>query len=427
MSNEEFEASVGMSRKWDAREAGREVAETTLDGLSNGPDFFLVFSTIHLKNHGGFQEFLNGIWDVLPENTPLIGGTLAGFINRHGCFTRGTTAVAISYPHMDVSTGLGEHTKRSPKKAGRQASLQILHGLKQSSYKQKFLFSIISGPTLPQSDRFGTMKIIKDATASKLLSKLTNISTRINQVGLGRETEVLMEISKQLMDYSLLGISTNDDNNYTNHYQFYGKKVFENAALLLGINIDLSIDIHSSFGMMSTGEKSKITGLENWNYVIKTLDNRSATDVFFEKRNLSKDIITEENIHRITPFIPVGCYHQDGTLHPYPIASFLGDYLLLGHDVVSDELEFFTASGKSLIDVVDESFNALPDDPSFVLISSCAGRLETLGREVYKVKEKITERIGDDFLVLHGLGEAKKETNKLPHLLQESFNVASFH
>ena len=47
MEDEEFEVSVGMSRKWDAREAGREVAENTLKKLNHDPSFFLLFSTIN--------------------------------------------------------------------------------------------------------------------------------------------------------------------------------------------------------------------------------------------------------------------------------------------------------------------------------------------------------------------------------------------
>ena len=58
-----------MSRKWDALEAGREVARNTIKKLKTPPDFFLLFSTIHYEKHGGFQEFLNGVCDILPEAT----------------------------------------------------------------------------------------------------------------------------------------------------------------------------------------------------------------------------------------------------------------------------------------------------------------------------------------------------------------------
>jgi len=186
MLDEKLETTIGISRKWDAREAGKEVAWSTIEKLSCPPDFFLLFSTIHYEKHGGFEEFLKGVWDILPEGTPLVGGTVAGFMNNYGCYTRGATAIAASYENMDVAVGVGHNTKRKPKKAGSTASKMIIEKLKDNNYENKFLFSVISGPTLPKSKRFGTMKIVDDKKSSKLLSKLTNVSTRINQVGLGR-------------------------------------------------------------------------------------------------------------------------------------------------------------------------------------------------------------------------------------------------
>ena len=54
-----------MSRKWDARDAGVEVAQSAIEGLDNPPKFLLLFSTIHYEKNGGFEEFLNGVWEIL--------------------------------------------------------------------------------------------------------------------------------------------------------------------------------------------------------------------------------------------------------------------------------------------------------------------------------------------------------------------------
>ena len=43
-----LEAAIGMSRKWDAWEAGREVAETAIKDLSRPPDFFLFEIPLNL-------------------------------------------------------------------------------------------------------------------------------------------------------------------------------------------------------------------------------------------------------------------------------------------------------------------------------------------------------------------------------------------
>ena len=88
---EKFEAAVGISRKWDAREAGREVVRSTINKLNKPPDFILLFSTIHYEKHGGLKEFLKGVWDILPKETPLIGGTVYGFMNEYGCYASGST------------------------------------------------------------------------------------------------------------------------------------------------------------------------------------------------------------------------------------------------------------------------------------------------------------------------------------------------
>jgi len=125
MGEPKLEAAVGMSRKWDAREAGREVARSTIEKLNQPPSFILLFSTIHYKDHGGFQELLNGVWEVLPKGTPLIGGTISSFINNYGCYARGATALAISYPKMDVAIGIGRHTKITPKRAATKCAETI--------------------------------------------------------------------------------------------------------------------------------------------------------------------------------------------------------------------------------------------------------------------------------------------------------------
>ncbi|PNX48255.1 MAG: hypothetical protein BV459_02695, partial [Thermoplasmata archaeon M11B2D] len=165
MIEQKFEAAVGMSRKWDAREAGREVAETAIKKLSRPPDFFLLFSTIHYEKHGGFQEFLNGVWDVLPKGTPLVGGTVAGFMNPEGCYTRGATAMAVSYPNMNVAVGFGKNTKRNPLTAARKCAKMLKEGLKESSYQNKFIMTIISGGLGPQILGMGRKKVIRGATS----------------------------------------------------------------------------------------------------------------------------------------------------------------------------------------------------------------------------------------------------------------------
>jgi len=157
-----------MSRKWDAREAGREVAREVIQKLKTPPSFFLLFSTIHYEKHGGFEEFLAGVWDVLPKGTPLVGGTVAGFMNEYGCYSRGAVALASSYVNIDVAIGSGKNTKKNPEKAAKECAHAILNGLKDSKYDESFLFQLVSGATIPHFPGVGSSFIIKGKYKSSL-------------------------------------------------------------------------------------------------------------------------------------------------------------------------------------------------------------------------------------------------------------------
>lgn len=184
--SEEFEAAVGMSRKWDAREAGREVAESTIRKLHQPPDFFLLFSTIHYEKHGGFQEFLNGVWDVLPEGTPLVGGTAAGFMNNYGCYARGACALAVSDPKMQVTIGVGHNTKRNPRKAARQC----IEMMKKQDVTPDFYLELISGPIIPTFPIIGKQTVIKSKAFGGLMKNMVPLLWKSN-MGTDRADEVL--------------------------------------------------------------------------------------------------------------------------------------------------------------------------------------------------------------------------------------------
>ena len=187
MIETKLETSIGISRRWDAREAGKEVAEMTIQKLRSPPNFFLLFSTIHYKDHGGCQEFLEGVWEVLPAGTPLIGGTVAGFINNYGCYARGATALAISYPNMDVAMGYGIRTKRNPKKAARNCANMIRKGLQNSPYKNKFLIDMISAPIIPKIPFMGETNNVKSKILGGILAHIGIPIAQYLGTGIGKE------------------------------------------------------------------------------------------------------------------------------------------------------------------------------------------------------------------------------------------------
>ena len=426
MIKSKFEVSVGMSRKWDAREAGKEVAREVIQKLSSPPSFFLLFSTIHYDKHGGFEEFLNGVWDVLPEGTPLIGGTVAGFINPQGCYTRGATAMAVSYQNMDVAVGLGRNTKRNPEKAARNCAEMIKKELVKSKYKNKFLFEMVSGGKIPQFPGIGRKRVIKSGITSKMATKLSNFSLTKLQYGVGREEEVLDALTTELPDYTIIGGSAIDENNMIENFQFFNKDISSNSLVSLGLTLDLDVNINTTYGLKETGIKFQITKKGEYGRTIHEIDGLPASEGFLKKINWPYDFI-DERLYRKTFFIPLG-YWKDKILFPNVIGLFLGEDIQCGYKIETDEICLLSASGKSLIDAVDENLKEFSKkDNQLGLIISCAARLETLGANIFHVREKLLNFFNDiPFLLVYVGGEDAYSMEKGKRHINESFNVVTF-
>lgn len=425
MIEPKFEASVGMSRKWDAREAGREVAETAIQNLSRPPDFFLLFSTIHYEKHGGFQEFLNGVYDVLPEGTPLIGGTVAGFINHYGCYTRGASGLAVSYQDMDIAIGIGKNTKRNPKKAARQCAEMIKSGLALSKYSNQFLYEITSGGTIPQFPGLGRKRVITSGIISKFAPMLSGFSLKMLQRGVGREEEILDELVHHLPNFHIIGGSSMDDNKMVENYQFFKNRVYNNSIVALGIKTDLRVKVNTTYGLKETNLKIKVTKKDASSRVIREIDNVPALYGFLRKIGWPEDFI-DESLYRKTFFIPFG-FEKGNMLFPNVIGLFLGKDIMCGFKIEKDELNLLSASGRSLLTAVDENLDEFKNQDNHLgLIVSCAARLETLGSNIYTTQHKLLNFFGEKpFLLIYAGGEDTYIPNVGQRHINESFNVAT--
>ena len=236
----------------------------------------ISFATIHYEKYGGFQEFLNGIWDVLPEETPLVGGTVTGFINNYGCFSRGASGLAVSSPSIDVAVGVGKNTKRNPHRAARQCAEMIQNNLKRSPYKNKFLLNFISGPVMPSIPGVGQKKYIRSGFVSKFAIKALGLSQALVQKGLGREDEIFEETVHQLPDYQMILGTSMDDHRGMKNYQFFNDKILTNAVVNLGIATDLDLDVLTTHGMKETDLHFTITQLGAQNHAICKINHQPA-------------------------------------------------------------------------------------------------------------------------------------------------------
>lgn len=422
MVEEKFETSVGMSRDWDAKKAGKEVARKTIEKLNAPPDFFLLFSTIHYEKHGGFDNFLKGVWEVLPENTPLIGGTIPGFITPQGCFTRGASALAVSYKEMDVALGFGLNTKKNPQKAAKTCSKMINDKLKNSSFTNKYLIEIVSGGKIPQFAGMGRRKVIKSGMTSKMATRLSNFSLNVLQYGVGREEEILDGLVNELPDYTIIGGSSIDDNSMVDNYQFYNDKIYSNSLVALGVSTNQRIVLNTTYGLTTTDKKLKITKKGEDSRVIQEINNKPALEGFLKTLNWPYNFI-DERLYRKTFFTPLG-FWKDDILFPNVIGLFLGNNINVGFKIESDELSLLSASGKSLLQAVDDNLKEHNKVTHVGFIISCSARLETLGNNIFKVKEKLSDFFGNTpYLLVYVGGEDTYSQNKGKRHINESFNV----
>jgi hypothetical protein len=427
MIEPKFEASVGMSRKWDAREAGREVAETTIKNLTRPPDFFLLFATIHYEKYGGFQEFLNGVWDVLPTETPLVGGTVTGFMNNYGCFSRGASALAVSYPHIDVAVGVGKNTKRNPYRAAKQCADMIQNNLKESPYKNKFLLNFISGPIMPSIPGVGQKKYIRSGFVSKFALQALGLSQALVQKGLGREDEIFEKTVQQLPEYQMILGTSMDDYRGMKNYHFFNDKILTNAVVNLGVATDLDFDVCTTHGMKKTDLHFTITKLGAGNHAICKINDKPAVPELLRLLHWPEGYLSEETMIHTILYYPISL-KRHGREVPVVMPVMMKDSIIVPCVIDDGEVSILTVSGKDLVQAVKENlhfFNRI--QPEFGLLSACMTILQTLGRKTNIVHEELCNYFKDkSFLLFYGAGEGTYSPTKEITYANMSFNTAIF-
>jgi len=419
----ELKAGVGLSRKWDAREAGREVAETALEKLDGEkPKFFLLFSTIHYEKYGGFQELLNGVWEVLPEGTPLIGGTVVGFMNGSGNFTRGVSSMALSYPDMDVSVGVGQDTKKNPEKAAKDCASMLQRGLHHSVFENQFVFQLVSGPTVPSFPGVGSSFVLNGKFKGSLATKLMETSTKKFQRGIGREEEVLYRMSKLFENSYIMSASSSDDMRLSRNYQFIGKKIYTNSIVALAVRSDVKLRLKYGHGFYKLSEeKLKITDATFGGKIIKKINGKDAIKEFIRKIGWFEDTL-DERLHRKTFFFPLGWEYPDGTLAPAAIGAILGGGFSFSYGMNSKELYVLTATGESIINSMRK---CVSKDAETAVGMCCCANLATIGKDIYLFQKETSEYL-DDFLIIFTMGEGVYLPNEsIPKFFNEATAILS--
>ena len=426
MIEPKFEAAVGMSRKWDAREAGREVAETAIQKLNRPPDFFLLFSTIHYEKHGGFQEFLNGVWDVLPEGTPLAGGTVAGFMNNYGCYARGATALAVSYPNMDVAVGIGNHTKRNPKKAANSCSKIIKGKLKNTKYTNKILINIISAPTIPEIPFLGRINVVKSQfwgwIATHIITRLANFLG----TGLAKEVDIVDSLASNLPNYKIMGGSAVDDGKMLINYQFVNNQVHTNSIVVLGCCIDRPLLLNGTIGLHRTGKSFEITDTALNGYIITKINNKSAKTEFFNLLDFPEELIKELDLfyYKIVDYFPITFEENEERI--IGIGGIFGDNLVASHRIDGKHAILLTNTGKEILDNIQQLLQQYNNTSPFLLSFSSAIYPFILRRRTFDIKTLLDQKLEKTpYMMVFPMVENIRIADETPSVRVYSTNMLS--
>jgi len=430
MSDKECKAVIGTTRIWDAKESGKDLAETIMSKSNKCPDFVVLFSTIHYMKYGGLEQFLDGVYEVFPKDVKLVGGTVRGFVNNDGCYARGATALAVSSDEMDVAIGIGHNTKRNPKKAASQCAEDIKRNLSHSNYQNSFLLNIISGAEVPNIPPIGTKKIIKPGAMPKTLMKLFTMSQTTLQMGAARDEEIVEELISLLPNYSMLSGATLDDGPGFQNYQFYNNTVVKNAIVSLGLKTNNDIFVKSTNNMKRTDIEFEITKISKDNRIIHEINGKPALGEFLRLLNWPEEILKEETWLQTTFYFPIG--GKVSTLSKnndsaHVIAIILGDSMLITCKLIGSHASVLTIDGKGLFEAIDKNLNNINNNlnPTFGLISSCITRFETLGHKIYDIKDRVNMYMKDNpFIVFYVGGESTYSKNTGLEYSNISFNSA---
>jgi len=422
-----FEVGIGTSQDWNPEKAAEEVITQALSKLSKPPTFVLLFSTIHYEKNKGFQKILDTIYAKIPKETPLIGGTVVGFMNKTGVYTWGITALTCYSDSIDVNVGFGEKTKRDPENAAKKCAALIKKNQKRDNYINSFLFENTSNGTVPKIPLIGQKKVML-IPFSSLAVKVLHLFNTLFEYGVGREDEVLEALSNEFPNHKILAASNYDDFKAFTNYQFYNDKILNNSVSAIELKTNMNIEMNSTFGLNPTEKTFNIGKKSFHDCLFGAIDGKPATMEFLDKLGWPESFLTE-TLYKKTNYYPVG-YSEGETVFPHVVGLVIGQSLCFTYKFKKDELRIYNTSGKDLLNAVVTNiskFETKKDKIKFSLIVECAIRLETLGRKCYKIHEILNNFFKDTpFLLIYGAGEGVYIPKNKPAYFNLSFNIATF-
>ncbi|MFA5357585.1 MAG: hypothetical protein WC308_01550 [archaeon] len=406
-----FEIGIGTSQNWDPEKASLEATTDALSKLTHPPTFVLLFSTIHYEKNNGFQKILDTTYTKIPKETPLVGGTVAGFMNNNGCYTRGMTILTCYSDEIEPNIDFASNIKINPQTASNKLNFQ--------DNENSIIITNIANGTVPNLPFLGRKRIIRAPLPDKILLKSVELLSLFGY-GVGREPEFEKNLAQRLPNTSQLIVANYDDNNSLSNYQFHKKAVLKNSASCLQLKFKNNFSMNSEFGAIETGKKFTISDEGVYGCAFSKANKNNALDELWDLLGWDKSSLTEQ-IYRRTYYYPIGYKIDDKKYSLHIMGLVINNSICTTHKFDKKENEFFVTSGKKIIESV-KNMTDQNEKNNFIFGNFCTSHLETLGKKIFQINELIKE----NHLIVFSAGEGYKYKKEEPYFFNSSFTFFKF-
>jgi hypothetical protein len=201
-----------------------------------------------------------------------------------------------------------------------------------------------------------------------------------------------------------------------------------NSIVALGITLDKPVLFSKVNGVHKTDEKFNITKTMFNDYIIRKINNRSATDYFLKE--ILK--IPSELFYNLGPFyyktadyLPIS--FEENNERIIGVGSFLGDNILVSHKIPGKNAVMSTTNGENLFKTVNSCIMNFPDDLPFMFLSSSTIYSFILRNKTHLINNIIKNKLGETpFLMIQPIIEHVCEPNGDPNVRAYSTNAISF-
>ncbi len=394
-----IEIVVGTSQNWDPEEAIKEALSESLKKDEEKPKFILLFSTTHYKKNGGFKKILNTVYNSVPKNTPLLGGSVAGFMNKKGCFTRGISILICYSDEIEIDIGLSKNTKLLPKIAGKNCAKQIMKNY--PDFPNKYFIFLVSSATVPNFPIIN--KKIVNLPGINLILSLFDPFSKILQIGPSRDETIFSEFSNSLKDSYGIGGGVCDNLELFDNALFLNNSINKNSVAAICINTKRELKINSSNGLRPTNKVFTITDISKSGYIINKINNEPPLKTYLDTMGWSEDIL-DERIYRKIFYYPI-INENDEKKEPRMFGLIYGNKFIFPMKGKLGQSRIYQSTGK---DIINSATNLIDGEPkNFGIGISCGTKLETLGKNSYIIHEELSKKL-KEFLIIYTAGEFYK-------------------